>query len=152
MSNTNPLWKVVLLAVVLVVGLLFALPNLFGSDPAVQISARGGGELGADSVAEVRAAVEEAGLTADEYREEEGRLLVLFPNEDEQLKARDAIVNALNLKEHIISLNLVPAGPAWLRSFAEPMYLGLDLRGGVHFLMEVDMSAAIASAEERFVP
>ena len=149
--NTTPLWKTLLLAAVLVVGALFALPNLFGSDPAVQVANRGG-ELTDALRAEVRSALDAAGFDEAETREEDGRLLVLFDDENEQLRARDALLDATDRNETIVALNLVPASPAWLRSVSQPMFLGLDLRGGVHFLMEVDMVAAIDSAEERFVP
>jgi len=149
--NNNPLWKTLLLVVVLVTGALFALPNLFGSDPAVQVATRGG-ELTAALRDDVRRTLDEAGFTEAEHREEDGRLLVLFDDENEQLRARDALLGALDRNETIVALNLVPASPAWLRKISEPMFLGLDLRGGVHFLMEVDMAAAVSSAEERFVP
>jgi len=151
MTNSNSLWKPVLLGMIVVVGLLFALPNLFGSDPAVQISNRDGlvtEEIGAS----VRGALREAGFENPEYREEDGRLLALFDDEDEQLRARDALLGALDPNESIVALNLVPGSPDWLRQIASPMALGLDLRGGVHFLMQVDMVAAIDSAEERHVP
>jgi len=149
--NTTPLWKTLLLAGVLIVGALFALPNLFGSDPAVQVANRGG-ELTDALRDEVRAALDASGFADAETREEDGRLLVLFDDENEQLRARDALLAATDRNETIVALNLVPASPAWLRSISQPMFLGLDLRGGVHFLMEVDMVAAIDSAEERFVP
>ena len=150
MTNSNPLWKILLLGAALLVGALFALPNLFGSDPAVQVSSRDG-EIGEELLASVTRTLTEAGFDDVEYREEDGRLLVLFDSEDDQLRARDALLGALDRNETTVALNLVPAGPAWLRSVSDPMYLGLDLRGGVHFLMEVDMVAAIDSAEERFV-
>ncbi len=150
MTNTTPLWKTLLLAAVLLIGALFALPNLFGSDPAVQISGRNV-DLTAEIVATVKKAVEKGDFGAVEYREENNRLLILLENEVDQLLAKDAIRAVTNPNITTVSLNLVSASPAWLRSISDPMYLGLDLRGGVHFLMEVDMAAAINSAEERFV-
>lgn len=150
MTNSNPIWKPILLGMVLVVGALFALPNLFGSDPAVQIADRDG-LASEDTRATVEAVLRGAGFADVEYRDEDGRLLALFKDEDEQLRARDALLEATDRNETIVALNLEPASPAWLRSIAAPMALGLDLRGGVHFLMEVDMAAAIDSAEERFV-
>lgn len=147
--NKYPLWKYILLAVVLLAGLLFALPNLFGDYKAVQVTPRDG--LLDDSVKlTVRQAIKEAGLTDVELREDENRFMALFTDDEDQLKARDAIDNALESRRHIVAMNLVSAAPAWLRSFAKPMYLGLDLRGGVHFLMEVDMDATIKSSEERY--
>ena len=151
MNNTNALWKVLLLGATLVVGALYAAPNLFGSDPAVQVAGR---DSRVDAGTEERVARElaAAGLEPSEIRLEGERLLAIFDDEDTQLRARDALADALGRNEYTTALNLVPAGPAWLRAIGEPMFLGLDLRGGVHFLMEVDMDAAIASAEERFVP
>ncbi len=150
MNNTNALWKILLLGAVLVVGALFAAPNLFGSDPAVQVAGRDA-QLDAGTPDLVRRTLAAAGMEPTEIRETDGRLLALFADEDEQLRARDALLASLDRNDYTVALNLVPAGPAWLRAIGEPMFLGLDLRGGVHFLMEVDMEAAIASAEERYV-
>ena len=151
MTNHNPLWKTLLLAVVLLAGVLFALPNIFGSDPAVQISGRNA-ELTSEDIDVFKDTLESAQFSDVEYREEQGRFLALFNSEDEQIRARDVFLDALDRNSYTTALNLVPASPDWLRGIAAPMYLGLDLRGGVHFLMEVDMDAAISSAEERFVP
>ena len=150
MNNSTVLWRVLLLAAVVLSGILFALPNWFGSDPAVQISGRNA-EIDTGTEVAIRGALTEAGVTAVETRDDDGRLLVLFDSEDTQLLAKDAIAAALDPNDYTVALNLVSASPAWLRSIAEPMSLGLDLRGGVHFLMEVDMGAAIDSAEERYV-
>jgi len=147
--NKYPLWKYILLGAVLLAGSLFALPNLFGDYKAVQVTARDG--LLDDSVKlTVRQAIKDAGLTDVELREDDNRFMALFTDDEEQLKARDVIDDALESRRHIVAMNLVSAAPAWLRSFAKPMYLGLDLRGGVHFLMEVDMDATIKSSEERY--
>ena len=147
--NKYPLWKYILLAVVLLAGLLFALPNVFGDFKAVQVTPRDG--LLDDSVKlTVRQAIKDAGLTDVEMREDDNRFMALFTDDEDQLKARDAIDDALESRRHIVAMNLVSAAPAWLRSIAKPMYLGLDLRGGVHFLMEVDMDATIKSSEERY--
>ena len=150
MNNSNALWKVLLLGAVLAVGALYAAPNLFGSDPAVQVAGRDTG-IDAGTADLVRRELATAGFEPAEIRETDGRLLAIFDDEDTQLRARDALAEALGRNEYTTALNLVPAGPAWLRAIGEPMYLGLDLRGGVHFLMEVDMEAAISSAEERYV-
>jgi preprotein translocase subunit SecD len=151
MTNINPVWKTLLLAAVFVIGVLFALPNLFGSDPAVQVSARNGDLTQAD-VSGFSKTLEKSGFANMEIREEQGRYLALFANEDDQIRARDVLSESLDPNRYITALNLVDASPEWLRNIAAPMYLGLDLRGGVHFLMEVDMAAALTSAEERFVP
>ena len=150
MLNQYPQWKHVLIAVVLVVGCFYALPNLFGEDPAVQISASRGASV--DEV--LLARVIERLLTAEinTVREPElgdGRLLVRFDDEETQLKAKDLVAEELG-RQYVVALNLAPATPQWLRTLgALPMYLGLDLRGGIHFLMEVDMDAAVDQAEER---
>jgi len=151
MTNTNPLWKVLLLGGALLIGTIFALPNLFGSDPSVQVSPNDGTDMSATLVNDVKTALSDAGFTDLEYREEDKRLMTLFDTEDDQLRGRDAIREVTDAGVTNVALNLVSASPDWLRSFAEPMYLGLDLRGGVHFLMDIDMDAAIASAEQRYV-
>jgi len=151
MTNINPLWKTLLLAAVLMTGVLFALPNLFGSDPAVQVSGRTSTLSSAD-IQTFTSTLDKAGFADVEIREEEGRFLALFADEDEQIRARDVLSESTDPNKYITSLNLVDASPGWLRNIAAPMYLGLDLRGGVHFLMEVDMVAALTSAEERYVP
>lgn len=150
--NKYPLWKNLLLAVVVLAGCLYALPNLFGDDQAVQVTAREG-SLAPDILERMQGLLDEGGFTNVRYRLDGDKALALFDNEEEQLKAKDALDDGLNqeIRKHIVALNLVSAAPDWLRNLAKPMYLGLDLRGGVHFLMEVDMDATIKSAEERFV-
>lgn len=149
MINKYPLWKYLLLAVVVGAGLLFALPNMFGDDPAVQISPRNG-VLAEGLQNDVKTTLEEGGIADFTLREDDGRLLALFSNGDDQLKARD-LIQQNHSNRNTVALNLVPATPAWLRSFAKPMGLGLDLRGGVHFLMEVDVAAAITQAEAKYI-
>ena len=148
--NKYPLWKYILLAAVLFVGLLFALPNLFGDYKAVQVAARDG-VLDESLEFTVKQALTDVGLGNTEIRKDDGKLLALFEADEDQLKARDAIENVVETRRNIVAMNLVSAAPDWLRSIAKPMYLGLDLRGGVHFLMEVDMDATIKSSEERYV-
>ncbi len=150
MTNSNPMWKILLLAFIVLGGTLLALPNLFGSDPAVQISGRGA-DLLPEQAAAARAAIQNSDLSGVEFREEENRFLALFQSEEDQLKARDLVLGVVEPATTTVALNLVSASPKWLRSVSDPMYLGLDLRGGVHFLMEVDMEAAIGSALERYV-
>ncbi len=149
MINKYPLWKYLLLAAVILAGCLFALPNLYGDDPAVQISPRSG-VLAADLQNGVRNTLENNGVENFRLREEDGRLLVLFANGDDQLQARD-LIQQNHGNRNTVALNLVPATPAWLRSIAKPMGLGLDLRGGVHFLMEVDVAAAVTQAEAKYI-
>lgn len=146
-----PLWKKLIVVVALVTGILYALPNLYGDDPAVQISASGGGQVGADLGKDIRALLAERGFVP---KSEEGipeGVLFRFDSTDVQLQAYDAIRETLS-SNYTVALNLAPATPSWLASLgAEPMYLGLDLRGGVHFLLEVDTRAAIVQAMERYV-
>ena len=144
--NRYPLWKYLLLAVVLVVGSLYALPNLYGNDPAVLISPRSG----APDQALVDRAVEAAKTVAKgEIKAQiiDDRVQLRFSSVGDQTIARDVIDDTLG-REYITALNLVSAAPDWLQSFAQPLYLGLDLRGGVHFLMEVDMEAALKTAQQ----
>ena len=147
--NQTPLWKLLLVAFATVVGLIYALPNLYGEDPAVQVSSRTLAleDLQPRSVEVLRV----AGLTPTRAEVEEDRLVLRFADTEQQLKALDVVREGLPQGTGV-ALNLVPSTPAWLRSLnALPMYLGLDLRGGVHFLMQVDMVAAVAKAEERYV-
>ena len=147
MLNQYPLWKYVLLVVVLFIASIFALPNLYGEDPAVQIGHRSKSLTEEDKlVIEQTIAAKDLILKSAELSQ--GHVLARFNDTEAQLIAADALKEALG-KQYLIALNLAPATPEWLRALnAAPMYLGLDLRGGVHFLMEVDMVAAIKRLEE----
>ncbi|MDQ5896088.1 MAG: preprotein translocase subunit SecD [Pseudomonadota bacterium] len=152
--NRYPWWKYLILAIAVVVGLLYTLPNFFGEAPAVQVSS-GKATLKVDAglVPRVEQALQAAGLKPDFVQLEGNSVRARFSDTDTQLKARDAIVRALNPDAadpaYIVALNLVSRSPQWLSSLhALPMYLGLDLRGGVHFLMQVDMAAAITKKTE----
>jgi len=148
--NRYPLWKYILIIVIVAVSLLYALPNLYGKDPAVQISSSRG-QISDLTRFEVEGALEQAGISYESIQIEGSTLIVRFSNTDVQLEAQDAIRRALD-NTHVVALNLAAATPAWLSALgAEPMFLGLDLRGGVNFLLEVDMDAAQAKAEERYV-
>ena len=150
MPNRYPFWKHLLIAAVLFAGVVFALPNVFGEDPAVQISGERGVAIDPGLAARVAAALEAGGVPARTVSLEEGRLLARFGDTETQLKAQDLLRADLG-PGYIVALNLAPAMPRWLAATGLlPMYLGLDLRGGVHFLMEVDMPAAVAQAEERY--
>jgi preprotein translocase subunit SecD len=147
MLNQYPLWKYILLIVVLLFSSLYALPNLYGEDPAVQISHRTKALVEEDKLA-VEQALSEKQISIISTEAGQGRILVRFNDTETQLIAAEALKHALG-KQYLIALNLAPATPDWLRALnAGPMYLGLDLRGGVHFLMEVDMVAAIKRLEE----
>ena len=147
--NRYPLWKYAIILVVLVISAIYALPNLFGEAPAVQVSpARATVKVDSATVTRVERALAEQSLTPDVIQLEGASVRARFASTDDQLKARDAIDRALNpdpaTPDHIVALNLVPRTPGWLAALhASPMYLGLDLRGGVHFMLQVDMAAAL---------
>jgi preprotein translocase subunit SecD len=146
MMNQYPLWKnLLVLAVILIAG-VFALPNLYGDDPAVQVSAGRQAKVNLDLLTKVEASLETAGIEYKRADMQDDRILVRFSDEDTQLRAKSAISKAL-VGDYVVALNLAPTTPGWLAALgAEPMNLGLDLRGGVHFLMEVDMEAAVKQA------
>lgn len=149
--NRYPLWKYILIAIIIAVGVIYSLPNIYGSDPALQISSSRGAEISELTEIQVQIAFDEAGIKPENYEINQDNLLIRFRDEETQLKAQDIARAALG-KNYVVALNLAPSTPSWLRALgAEPMFLGLDLRGGVHFLMEVDMKAAIIKAEERYV-
>ena len=149
MINQYPAWKYALIAVVLVAGVIFALPNLFGEDPAVQVSPVRGAPVDEALRDRLVGRIESEGITA--HRTEiTDRLLMRFGSAEDQLRARQIIEDALD-RQYVVALNLAPSTPAWLAGLgALPMYLGLDLRGGVHFLMEVDLAGAVRQAEQRY--
>lgn len=138
-----------MLVVVILVGLLYALPNLYGEDPAVQITGARGGAASEQTLNQVRDTLKEQNITANSVALEEGSILARFDSTDIQLRAREALLSALG-EDYVVALNLAPATPRWLSAIAaEPMKLGLDLRGGVHFLMEVDMDTALSKLQEQ---
>ena len=149
--NRFPPWKYALLVIVLGVGLVYALPNLFGDDPAVQISSIRGFELERELPARIETILDMQGIEHTAIDFEPQRLLVRLDNVDLQSRAADVLRDELD-EDYVVALNLAPATPDWLRMLrAEPMVLGLDLQGGVHFLMQVDMDTARTQQLERFV-
>ncbi|HHJ14735.1 MAG TPA: protein translocase subunit SecD [Gammaproteobacteria bacterium] len=148
--NQYPVWKYLLIVVVMITGFLYALPNLYEADPAVQVSSLRGTTLDDTVRGQIEARLSERKIPVKRVEMREGRILVRFDSTEDQLAAADIIKDALG-DGYAVALNLAPSTPAWLRAInAQPMYLGLDLRGGVHFLMEVDMDAAIDKALERY--
>ncbi|KQU67810.1 MULTISPECIES: protein translocase subunit SecD [unclassified Rhizobacter] len=152
--NRYPWWKYAILAIALVVGLLYTLPNVFGEAPAVQISS-GKPTLKLDSsmTQRVSQVLATAGIQPDFVEFDGSSVRARFSDLDTQAKAKDAINRALNPNEndpsYIVALNLLSRSPHWLSAIhALPMYLGLDLRGGVHFLMQVDMKSALTKKAE----
>ena len=147
--NRYPVWKYAILVVALLVGLIYTLPNFFGEAPAVQVSsAKSSVKVDEGVLARVESALQAASLSPDILSLEGNSVRARFNTPDEQLKAKDVIERALVTDPtdpaYIVALNLVSRSPAWLSSLgAHPMYLGLDLRGGVHFMLEVDMEAAL---------
>jgi preprotein translocase subunit SecD len=150
--NRYPLWKYLLIGLALLVGVIYATPNMFGEVPAVQVS----GARAANKVDEaLRSSLEEtlkaAKIGVQSIELEEGVLRFLFADTDTQIRARDAIA-AKTGPGYVVALNLVSSSPKWMHALgAKPMYLGLDLRGGVHFLLQVDMKSAATKAVERYL-
>ncbi|MDA5472696.1 protein translocase subunit SecD [Yersinia kristensenii] len=149
MLNRYPLWKYLMLIAVIFIGLLYALPNLYGEDPAVQITGARGIAASETTLVQVRDVLEKDNIASKSIALENGAILARFRDPDVQLRAREALMEAMGDK-YVIALNLAPATPSWLAKLgAEPMKLGLDLRGGVHFLMEVDMDTALGKLQEQ---
>ena len=148
--NRYSLWKYLLILLLVGAGGLFALPNIYGKDPALQVSSSRA-EISELTEFQVSSALDEAGIAYKATAVREENLIIRFNDEESQLKARAVVEDSLG-RNFVVALNLAPATPGWLQRLgAEPMFLGLDLRGGVHFLMEVDMEAAIAKAEDRYM-
>jgi len=152
--NRYPAWKYVLIVAVLLIAALYTLPNFFGETPAVQISSsKSTVKVDTTTLAKVEQALLQAGITADGITLEAGSIKARFGNTDIQGKAKDAIQAALSPdpadSAYVVALNLLSRSPAWLTALnANPMYLGLDLRGGVHFMLQVDMQAALTKRAE----
>jgi preprotein translocase subunit SecD len=152
--NRYPLWKYAMLLIALLIGALYTAPNFFGEAPAVQVSSgKATVKVDVTLVGRVQEALRQAGLNADFVALEGTSVRARFADTDAQIKAKDAISRALNPDpnnaSYIVALNLVSRSPHWLAKLrALPMYLGLDLRGGVHFLMQVDMKSALSKKAE----
>ncbi len=151
MVNHYPLWRYILLILVIIFGVIYAAPNLYGEDPAVQISHRVK-LIDEGEVSYISDLLNSEGVIYRSIELEASNILIRFDSEDQQLKAITQISELLNDvdKRYGVALNLAPATPDWLTSLnALPMYLGLDLRGGVHFLMEVDIESAVEKSLNR---
>ena len=150
--NQYPLWRYLLIMFVIGLGAIYALPNIYGNDPALQVSA-----LRADPVdealrARISKALAEADVTPKQMELGENRLLIRFDDDASRARAGAIVEQAAGDDRYVVALNQAPAMPEWLRSIGgKPMYMGLDLRGGVHFLMQVDMDAVRVQTEDRFV-
>ncbi len=139
-----------LVLIVVLAGALYALPNIFDQDPSMEISGTRRASVDENSVLRVTEALQKAGVEAKGITSRDSKLLVRFKNSEDQLRAKDMLATALG-DDFNQALTLAPDLPEWLRSLgAEPMYLGLDLRGGIHVLIDVDMDAAVHQAVERY--
>lgn len=146
-----PLWKTIVLVIVTLLGALYALPNVYGEDPAVQVNTTSGDPLPANFAETVQAALAAEDISSESSRADGGHWVVRFGESEQQLKAADALKKKLG-NGYIVALGLASKTPDWLTSLgAKPMSLGLDLRGGVHFLLEVDVEDARKAAAQRYV-
>ena len=149
MLNRYPLWKNLMVILVVAIGILYSLPNIYGEDPAVQISGTRGQQATTQTLTEVQDVLKANKLTVKSISLAEGSILARFTNTNDQLLAKDKIAEKLG-NNYSTALNLAPATPAWFSSIgANPMKWGLDLRGGVRFLMEVDMNSALQKRQEQ---
>ena len=152
--NRYPVWKYAILVVALLVAIIYALPNVFGEAPAVQVSSsKSATKVDLTTVTRIQEALKTANITPDAVALDGTSIKARFSSTDTQIKAKDAIQKALNPEGgegvYIVALNLLSRSPAWLTALhASPMYLGLDLRGGVHFMLQVDMQAALTKKAE----
>ncbi|MBB1338745.1 protein translocase subunit SecD [Pseudoalteromonas sp. SR44-2] len=149
MLNKFPVWKYLLVLAVVAIGLLYASPNLYGRDPAIQVSGAKGADVDLSVVDKVNAILKTNNVTAKSTILEDGQILVRLKNVEEQLKAHDLLRDSLS-NDYISAINMAPAQPAWLKAVGgNPMKLGLDLSGGVHFTMEIDMATAVDNQLEQ---
>jgi preprotein translocase subunit SecD len=149
--NQYPAWKYLLIITILVVGAFYALPNLFGEDPALQITSARGFSLPLDLEANINDALIAENIKYMDREQQGNRLLYRFKSSEEQLLAADVLKESLG-EQYVVALNLAHSTPGWLRSMGgKPMTLGLDLQGGVHFLMQVDMDTARGQMLDRVV-
>jgi len=147
--NRYPLWKYLLILAVLLAGLIYTLPNFYGESPAVQVSPLRASLKADDALLErMKEALKSAGIDPEMVTLDGNSVKARFADTDNQLKAKDVLTSKLG-EDYMVALNLLSRSPQWLTSLnALPMYLGLDLRGGVHFLLQVDMRAALNKALE----
>lgn len=148
--NRYPVWGYLFILGVTLLGVIYALPNLYGSAPAVQVSSSSSAGIGQLAELDVEIALEKIEIVPLSIELDDALVILRFANQETQLQARKALQKELGA-EYVVALSLAPNTPFWLKYLAaEPMFLGLDLRGGVHFLMEVDMEAAAKTAEENY--
>lgn len=150
--NRYPLWKNIFVVLMILMGLTYAIPNLFGESPAIQVTTvKSTTKLDPNLLGQVEQILQKEKIAYDGIYLDSRGVKARFANTDTQIKAKDVLQANLS-SDYTVALNLLSRSPSWLRSIgAKPMYLGLDLRGGVHFLLQVDMKAALDKAAERFV-
>ncbi|PKH04702.1 protein translocase subunit SecD [Moritella sp. Urea-trap-13] len=151
MLNKYPLWKYLMVIATIAICLLYATPNLYGEDPAVQVSAARGAAIEVSTLDKVKAELDKQAISYKSVSLEQNQVLIRLTDSEQQLLASEVLKEQLG-QTFIVALNLAPATPDWLQSIgAEPLKLGLDLRGGVHFLLEVDMQEALVKAEDQML-
>ena len=149
MQNHFPLWKNIAIILAFLTSIIYSLPNLYGDDPSVQIS-HVVNKLTQAQATDIEATIKTTGAPLKTSEFNNGKVLARLTNADDQMKVADLLRDKMG-NNYTVALNLAPTTPAWLQTIgAQAMYLGLDLRGGVHFLLEVDMDAAVKQAEERY--
>ena len=150
--NRYPMWKNIFIAIVILIGFIYTVPNFFGESPAVQVSpAKSSTKLDPALLGTVEEIFKKENIPFDGIYLDARGVKARFANTDTQIKAKDILQTNLG-SDYTIALNLLSRSPDWLHSLgAKPMYLGLDLRGGVHFLLQVDMKAALDKAAERYI-
>lgn len=141
--NRYPLWKYILIIALVILGAVYAAPNIFGDDPAIEISAKGNAPLDASIINQITSSLQTNKLNYLSVKKEHDNILARFPDTDNQLKASDILKASLG-NNYVVAINLAPRTPGWLRALgANPMKLGLDLCGGVNFLYEIDLSGIL---------
>jgi len=149
--NKFPLWKNLLVIAIVLFGIIYSIPNLFGEDPAIQINATKGASVTQGDADRVLAKIKELGITPKSSELKDDQFVVRFNSEEDEFKAREEAQELLG-ERFIVAMNLLPSTPKILSAIgAEPLKLGLDLRGGVHFLMEIDMDEALAKSSQQYV-
>ncbi len=150
MQNHFPLWKNILIIAIFIISLIYSLPSLYGDDPSIQVSSAHSAKLTEAQASQIESVIKSTGVAVKAFEFKNDHLLARLANTDDQLKLADMLRDKMG-DQYTVALNLAPKTPGWLTALgAESMYLGLDLRGGVHFLMEVDMDTAAKQAEERY--
>ena len=147
MNHYSP-WKYLLLVILIVLGIIYALPNLFGQDYAVQVSASNNGAISTTVANSIADTLSQKNITDLSIANDKNSVLIRFPDIDNQIAAQDALEKSLG-NDYAVALNLAPKTPRWLSLLnAEPMKLGLDLRGGIHFLMQVDLDQMLEEMQK----